>query len=88
MNEYLNPSCISSLATSCVEFAMVISLVEGKVATAFTEGVSSSAEAELVIDENASTVSLVTNLCVVRIPSVVMKEGEECARDLLDYLCG
>ena len=38
---------------------------EGRVAALFTEGVSSSAEDELAIDESASTVSLAPNVCAV-----------------------
>ena len=37
---------------------------EGRVATLSTEGVSSSAERDLAIDETASTVSLAPNVCV------------------------
>ena len=38
---------------------------EGRFAVLFTEGVSSSAEGELAIDETTSTVSLAPNVCVV-----------------------
>ena len=64
MNEYINTSCNSSVAPSCVESAMDSFCDEGKVATPFTEGVSSSAEVEMAIDGNASAVSLAQNLCV------------------------
>ena len=59
---------------------------EGTATTPFTEGVSSAAEEELVIDENASTVSLAPNLCVVLHLTVAVREGEECIRDFLDHL--
>ena len=51
---------------------------EGRVAALFTEGVSSSAEGELAIDETASTVSLAPNTCVVPGVSATVEEGEEC----------
>ena len=50
MNEYVNPPCNSSVATSRVESAMASSCDEGRMAALFTEGVSSSAEGELAID--------------------------------------
>ena len=65
MNKYVNPLCNSSLATSCAKSVMASSCCECKVASPFTEGVSSSAEGELAIDETASTVSLAPNVCVV-----------------------
>ena len=46
-------------------------------AALFTEGVSSSAEGELAIDETASTVSLAPNTCVVPGVSAVVEESEE-----------
>ena len=55
VNKYVNPPCNSSLATSCGKSTMASS--EGRKAALFTEGVSSSAEEELAIDETASTVS-------------------------------
>ena len=57
-------------------------------AALFTEGVSSSAEGELAIDETASTVSLAPNVCVVPEMSVAVQEGEECVEDFLDHLRG
>ena len=51
---------------------------EGRVAALFTEGVSSSAEGELAIDETASTVSLAPNTCVVPGVSAAVEEGEDC----------
>ena len=42
-----------------------------------TEGVSSSAEGELVFDETASTMSLAPNTCVVPGVSAAVEEGEE-----------
>ena len=51
---------------------------DGRVAAFFTEGLSSSAEGELTIDETASTVSLAPNVCVVPGVSADVEEGEEC----------
>ena len=86
MNRYVNPPCNSSLATFCAKFVMASSCGEGKVATLFTEGVSSSAEEELAIDEIASTVSVAPNVCFVTEMSVAEREGEECVQDFLDHL--
>ena len=47
-------------------------------AALFTEGVSSSTEGELAIDETTSTVSLVPNVCDVPGESAVVEEDEEC----------
>ena len=52
---------------------------ESRLAALFTEGVSSSAEGELAIDETTSTVSLVPNVRVVPGVSAVVEEDEECA---------
>ena len=49
---------------------------EGRFAVLFTEGVSSSAEGELAIDETTSTVSLAPNVCVVLGVSAVVEEDE------------
>ena len=52
---------------------------DGRVAALFTEGVSSSAEGELLaIDEFISTVSLAPNVHVVPGVSAGLEEGEEC----------
>ena len=51
---------------------------EGRVATLFTEGVSSSADGELAVDETTSTVSLAPNVCVVPGVSAVVEGDEEC----------
>ena len=51
---------------------------ENRLAALFTEGVSSSAEGELAIDETTSTVSLVPNVRAVPGESVVVEEDEEC----------
>ena len=51
---------------------------ESRLAAFFTEGVSSSAEGELAIDETTSTVSLVPNVLVVPGVSAVVEEDEEC----------
>ena len=76
MNKYVNPPCNSSLATSCAKSLMASP--EGRVAVLFTEGVSSSAEGELAIDETASTVSSAPNSCVVPGVSAAVEEGGEC----------
>ena len=51
---------------------------ENRLAALFTEGVSSSAEGELAIDETTSTVSLVPNVCVVPGESAVVEEDKDC----------
>ena len=51
---------------------------EDRVAALFIEGVSSSAEEELAIDETTSTVSLAPNVFVVPGASAVVEEDEEC----------
>ena len=54
----------------------------------FIEGVSSSAEGELAIDETASTVSLAANVCVVPGVFGAVQEGEECVGDFVIPLSG
>ena len=54
---------------------------ESRVAALVTEGVSSSVEGELAIDETTSTVSLAPNVCVVPGVSAAMEEDEECVGD-------
>ena len=61
---------------------------EGRVATLFTEGVSSSAELELAIDETASMVSLAPNVCVVPGVSGAVEEGEECVVEFVNPMRG
>ena len=61
---------------------------EGSVAALFTEGVSNSAEGELVIDETASTVSLAPNVHVVSGVSAAMEEGEECVGEFSSPVSG
>ena len=51
---------------------------KSKLAALFIEGVPSSAEGELAIDETASTVSLVPNVSVVPGVSAVVGEDEKC----------
>ena len=51
---------------------------ESRLAVLFTEGVSSSAEGELAIDETTSSLSLVPNVRVVPGVSAVVEEDEEC----------
>ena len=88
MNKYVNPPGNSSLVTSCAKYLRASSCDEGKVAGLFTEGVSSSAEGELAIDETASTVSLAPNVCDVPAVSVDVQEGEECVEKFLDHRSG
>ena len=57
-------------------------------AALFTEGVSSSAEGELAIDESTSTVSLAPNVCVVPEASAVVAEDEQCAGDVSSPVAG
>ena len=61
---------------------------EGRVAALFTEGVSSSAEGELAIDETTSTVSLAPNVHVVPGVSAAVEEGEECVGELSSPMSG
>ena len=61
---------------------------EGRVATLFTEGVSSSAEGELTIDETTSTVSLAPNVHVVPGVSAVLEGDEECVGDFSSPVAG
>ena len=88
MNKYVNPPCNSSLATSCAKSVMASYCGEGKVVDLFKEGVSSSAEGDLAIDETASTVSLAPNVCVVSGKSVAAQEVEECVEVFVDHLSG
>ena len=86
MNKNVNPPCNSSLATSCTKSIMGSS--EVRVSTFFTEGVSSSAEGELVIDETSSTVSLAQNVCVVPGVSAAVEESEECVGEIVRPVIG
>ena len=61
---------------------------EGRVAILFTEGVSSSAEGELAIDETTSTVSLAPNVHVVPGVSAAVEEDEECVGELPSPIAG
>ena len=61
---------------------------EGRVAAFFIEGVSSSAEGELAIDETASMVSVVPNVCVVPGVSAAVEEGEECVGEFASPVSG
>ena len=67
---------------------MASSCGEGKFAALFTEGVSSSTERELAIDETSSTVSLAPNVCLVPEMSVAVQKGEDCVEELVDHLSG
>ena len=57
-------------------------------AALFTEGVSSSAEGELAIDETTSTVSLAPNVSVVPGASAVVEEDEECVGEFSSPVAG
>ena len=61
---------------------------ESRLAALFTEGVSSSAEGELAIDETTSTVSLVPSVRVVPGVSAVVEEDEECVGESGDAVYG
>ena len=61
---------------------------ESRLAALFTEGVSSSAEGELAIDETTSTVSLVPNVRVVPGVSAVVEEDEECVGESGNAISG
>ena len=61
---------------------------EGRVAALFTEGVSSSGDGELAIDETAPTASLAPNVCVVPGVSATVEEGEECGEEFVDPVSG
>ena len=61
---------------------------EGRVAAFFTEGVSSSTEGELAIDETASTVSLIPNVCVVPGVSAAVEESGECIGEFVSPVTG
>ena len=61
---------------------------EGRVVILFIEGVSSSAEGELAIDETTLTVSLAPNVFGVPGVSVVVEEDEECAGEFPSLVAG
>ena len=61
---------------------------EGRFAVLFTEGMSSSAEGELAIDETTSTVSLAPNVCVVAGVSEAVEEDEECVGEVASPVGG
>ena len=86
MKKFVNPPCNRSLATTCAK--PVIASSEGKTAALFTEGVSSSAEGDLAIDETGSTVSLAPNACVVPGVSAAVRDSEGCVEEFLDHLIG
>ena len=74
--------CNNSIATSCVDSLKTSSSDEGRLTAPFREGVSSSAERELAIDMNGSTVSSGA-LCLICL--WVCKKGKN-VRDLLGLL--
>jgi len=57
-------------------------------AALFTEGVSSSAEGELAIDDSASTVSLGQNVCVASGVSAAVEESRECVGESASPVSG
>ena len=57
-------------------------------AAVFTEGVSSSAEGELAIDETASAVSFAPNVCVLPGVSAAVEESEECVGEFVSPVSG
>ena len=61
---------------------------ESRVTALFTEGVSSSAEGELAIDETTSTVSLAPIVCVVPAVSAVVEEDEEFVGEFSSPVAG
>ena len=61
---------------------------EGRVATLFTEVVSSSAEGELAIDETTKTVSLAPKVHVVLGVSAAVEEDEECVGEFSSPVAG
>ena len=65
------------LASSCGECNVI---------ARFTEGVSSSPEGKLAIDETTSTVRLASNVCFV--PGVSRAEGAEYVQEVLDHPSG
>ena len=67
---------------------MASSSDESRAKISFTEGVSSSAEGELAIDEDVPTVTLAPNPCVVPDLIEAVTEGEECIRHFLEHLSG
>ena len=59
-----------------------------RIASLFTEGVSSSAEGELAIDETASTVSLAANVCVAPGVSAAVEESGERVEEIASPVSG
>ena len=85
MNKYVNPP---SKVISHALHQIWMAGSEGRVAVLFTEGVSSSTEGELAIDETTSTVSLAPNVCVVPGVSAVVEEDEECVGEFSNPVAG
>ena len=61
---------------------------EGRFVALFPEGVSSSAERELAIDETTSTVGLAPNVCVIPGVSAAVEEDEECVGEVASPVAG
>ena len=61
---------------------------ESRLAALFTEGVSSSAEGELAIDETTSTVSLAPIVCVIPGVSAAVEQDEECVGEFPSPVVG
>ena len=85
MYKYVNPPC-KVISHALHQIWMASS--EGRRAALFTEGVSSSMEGELAIDETTSTVSLAPNVCVVPGVSAVVEEDEECVGEFSSPVAG
>ena len=85
---FVTSPCNSSLGSSCAKSAMASSCGEDKVTALLTEGVSSSGEWELAIDETPSTVSLAQNVCVVHGFFVAVQDIEEYVEEFVHHLSG
>ena len=85
INNYLNPPCKSSLATSCTKSEWLVLRVEWPF---FSLRLCQVQRTELANDETASTVSLAPNLCVVRGVSAAVEEGEECVGEFVSPVTG
>ena len=72
----INPPCNRSLAASSVALSIASSSDDGRETAPVTEDVLSSAETEFVIKEDASTISLARNPCVLPDLFVAVREGE------------
>ena len=67
---------------------MASSSDEGRVTTPITDGLSSSTEGELAIDQDASIVSLASSPRAVPDLTVAVRTGADCIRDFLHHVSG